>query len=54
MGNALAKRCLVEMIYIYDDGTEKSFTRTVISSGVTERCEYRIDGNTVTPTLYQE
>lgn len=54
MGNALAKRCFVKMIYVYDDSTEKSFTRTVISTGATERSEYRIDGNTVTPAQYQE
>lgn len=50
IGKPVEKRCHVKMTYVYDDGSEKTFTRTVTSSG----SEYRIDGNSVTPAQYHE
>ena len=54
MGTAVAKRCFVKMTFVDDHDSETTFTRAVISSGNTDRSEYRIDGNIVTPAQYQD
>uniref|UniRef100_A0A7E4V931 Structural maintenance of chromosomes protein n=1 Tax=Panagrellus redivivus TaxID=6233 RepID=A0A7E4V931_PANRE len=50
IGQPVGTRCHVSMFFVYDDETERVFTRTVTSGG----SEYRVDGSTVTPAQYHE